>query len=571
VTTIDLTLATPEDRDRIYAIRHEVYAVELGQHPVNDAGFLRDALDEVNTYIVAKVGGAVAGFVALTPPTPAGYSIDKYFRRDDLPFSFDAHLYEVRLLTVSQPYRHSWLGGLLMYAALRFLESRGARTIVAIGRVELLELYTRAGLRPLGRRAISGAVTYELMSAPLAELAGHLAGFQTVLERLERHVSWRLPGVTYRALPCYHGGAFFSAIGESFDTLERKDTVISADVLDAWFEPAPTVLRKLETHLAFALRTSPPTHGAGLQRAIAAARGVAEDSILPGAGSSDLIFAGLTRWVAPASRVLILDPMYGEYAHVLERVIGASVDRFRLPRGERFDVDGPALTAACLERRYDWVVLVNPNSPTGRHVPRPILERLLDEAPRATRFWIDETYVDYVGADQSLEDVAAASTNVVVCKSMSKAYALSGARVAYLCGPPGLIDDLRRRRPPWSVSLPGQIAACEALGAIDYYRAQWQTTHVLRSDLQRRLEELGWEVVPGCANFLLCSLPSDGPDAAELVKRVRQSGLFLREVADMGSTLGRYDVRVAVKDGFTNQRMLEILCAAGVRSLLRGA
>ena len=43
---------------------------------------------------------------------------------------------------------------------------------------------------------------------------------------------------------------------------------------------------------------------------------------------------------------------------------------------------------------------------------------------------------------------------------MSKVYALSGARAAYLCGPPDMIDELRPLRPPWSVSLPGQIAAC---------------------------------------------------------------------------------------------------------------
>jgi histidinol-phosphate/aromatic aminotransferase/cobyric acid decarboxylase-like protein len=153
---------------------------------------------------------------------------------------------------------------------------------------------------------------------------------------------------------------------------------------------------------------------------------------------------------------------------------------------------------------------------------------------------------------------------------MSKAYALSGARVAYLCGPPALIDDLRRRRPPWAVGLPAQIAACEALRATDYYRAQWQATHRLREELQFQLEALGWDVVPGCANFLLCSLPPGGPDAAELVRRARESGLFLREVADMGSTLGRFDVRVAVKDGYTNGRMLEILCAAGISHCARG-
>jgi ribosomal protein S18 acetylase RimI-like enzyme len=121
---IEVSLATPEDRVQIYAIRHQVYARELRQHPDNPEGVLQDALDDINTYVVAKRGGSVVGFVAVTPPATYGYSIDKYFRRDDLPLRFDDGLYEVRLLTVTPSYRHSWLGSLLMYAALRFVESR---------------------------------------------------------------------------------------------------------------------------------------------------------------------------------------------------------------------------------------------------------------------------------------------------------------------------------------------------------------------------------------------------------------------------------------------------------------
>jgi len=560
--TIEVSLATPEDRPEIYAIRHQVYARELGQHPVNAAGMLQDPLDDINSYVVAKRAGSIVGFVAITPPTSShGYSIDKYFKREDVPLTFDARLYEVRLLTVTHPFRHGMLGGLLMYAALRFVESQGAQTIVAIGRVDLLDLYARVGLRPLDKRTSSGAVTYELMVADIRDVRRDLRSFQAVVERLERRVSWRLPGIEARTHPaCYHGGAFFSAIGEAFDRLDRKHTIINADVLDAWFDPAPSVLRKLVDHLAFAVKTSPPTQSEGLQRTIASTRGIAEQSILPGAGSSDLIFAGLKHWLTPQSRVLILDPMYGEYAHVLDKVIGARIDRWRLSRAVNYDIDGPSL-AAKLATGYDWVVLVNPNSPTGRHLPRRILERILTDAPATTRFWIDETYVDYVGPEHSLEGYAAASSNVIVCKSLSKAYALSGVRVAYLCGPPALIDDLRPQCPPWSVSLPGQMAACEALNASDYYRAQWRTTHTLRAELRTELEALGWDVLPGCANFLLCWLPRDGPDAAELAARTRRVGLFVREVTNMGSSLGRYAVRIAVKDRDTNHRMMNILKA----------
>jgi len=53
---------------------------------------------------------------------------------------------------------------------------------------------------------------------------------------------------------CYHGGAFFDAIGDEFDALARRHDVISDDVLDAWFDPAPRVIDALAAHRAWTLR-----------------------------------------------------------------------------------------------------------------------------------------------------------------------------------------------------------------------------------------------------------------------------------------------------------------------------
>src|SRR5262249_2611030 len=131
----------------------------------------------------------------------------------------------------------------------------------------------------------------------------------------------------------------------------------------------PEVLEVLQDCLPWLLRTSPPTHCEGLIAAIARARGVAPDNILPGAGSSDLIFRALRQWLTPQSHALILDPTYGEYSHVLEQVIGCTVDRLTLRPEDDYRV-GLARLEAALADRYDLVVLVNPNSPTGSHIPR---------------------------------------------------------------------------------------------------------------------------------------------------------------------------------------------------------
>lgn len=295
--------------------------------------------------------------------------------------------------------------------------------------------------------------------------------------------------------------------------------------------------------------------------AIAQARGVSAENILPGAGSSDLIFRALRHWLTPASNALILDPTYGEYAHVLERVMGCTTDRLTLSRDTGYAVDLARLEAAFADH-YDLIVLVNPNSPTGQHIPRADLERVLRRAPMRTRVWVDETYVEYAGANESLERFTTDSENVVVCKSMSKVYALSGARVAYLCAGPHQLEDLRAITPPWVVSLPAQVAAVRALGDPNYYAARHCETRRLRATLGAELSAFGWEVLPGIANFLLCHLPSEGPDAATVVARCRRQGLFLRDAALMGSRLGRRAIRIAVKDADTNRRMVGIIKGA---------
>jgi histidinol-phosphate/aromatic aminotransferase/cobyric acid decarboxylase-like protein len=92
-----------------------------------------------------------------------------------------------------------------------------------------------------------------------------------------------------------------------------------------------------------------------------------------------------------------------------------------------------------------------------------------------------------------------------------------------------------------------------------YYADRYAETRSLRHDLTVELADLGWEVIAGVANFLLCHLPPDGITAERLVAEARQRDLFLRDASAMGTRLGSRALRVAVKDPVTNQRMVEML------------
>lgn len=545
-------------REQIYRNRHEVYAAELGQHPLNGEARLTDAIDDYNVYLAACDGDRLVGYISITPPGHRAYSIEKYLPRDEIPVTFDDGLYELRLLTVTASRRSRVVAAVVMYAALRWIADRGGRQIVAMGRLEVVPMYRRIGLTPRGVSIQSGSLTFELLTGEISELQrtaqrmGHLVG------RIRETSEWELDVPFTRPAPCYHGGAFFESIGEEFDDLNRRNEIINADVLDAWFPPAPAVLQAISEHLPWLARTSPPTRCAGLTRTIAGVRGVPEESIALGAGSSDLIFRVLPRWLTPRSRVLLLDPTYGEYAHVLEHVIGCEIARHTLSPDDGFAVDIDRLRRDL--RGCDLAVIVNPNSPTGRYVPSEALRDVIETALRGTRFWIDETYIEYVAGAPSLESFAATASNVVVCKSMSKVYALSGMRAAYLCGEPDTIADIHGITPPWVIGLPSQVAAVEALRATDYYEGRYRETHALRAELAARLRALpGFRVFDSVANFLLCIVDNPLWTPTAIVEACAARGLFIRDASGMSAGRRVSAIRLAVKDAETNARMADIM------------
>src|SRR5688572_28582580 len=100
----EIGIGNEKEREVIYQLSHTVYACELHQHSENLEQKLSDKLDIFNIYIVARCQGQIAGFISITPPR-GDYSIDKYLRRNECPFEFNDKLYEIRLLTVLQPYR----------------------------------------------------------------------------------------------------------------------------------------------------------------------------------------------------------------------------------------------------------------------------------------------------------------------------------------------------------------------------------------------------------------------------------------------------------------------------------
>jgi histidinol-phosphate/aromatic aminotransferase/cobyric acid decarboxylase-like protein len=189
---------------------------------------------------------------------------------------------------------------------------------------------------------------------------------------------------------------------------------------------------------------------------------------------------------------------------------------------------------------------------------------VITAAPARTRWWIDEAYLGYLDPAESLAGLAATDPRVVVCTSMSKMYALSGMRAAYLVAEPATAALSRRWTPPWPVSLPAQLAAVAALRDPAYYRDAWRRTHVLRRGLAAGLAGLDESVTveESVANFLTLTLPPGGPSAAQLVVECRRHDVYLRDLSPLSTAYRGRAVRVAVRGTEENARIVAACQAA---------
>ena len=361
----------------------------------------------------------------------------------------------------------------------------------------------------------------------------------------------------------YHGGAFYSAIGEDFSALEKSEEVIGADILDAWYPPSPKVLGKVTKFLPFIFRSSSPTHSSGLIKTIAERRDIPIKNIAVGGGSSAIMFTLFSLLLTQKSRVLILDPMYGEYQHIFEHVIGASIIRHMLHPDTSFVVDADKLLHEVQTHKPDMVVIVNPNSPTGQYWDRESIRKFLSAIPQETMLLIDETYIEYVSDDASMEKDVLLYPNLLVLKSMSKIYALSGARVGYVVASENIIETVTMHTPPWSVSHFGQIAAVEALNDWQYYRSKIDETVLLRSQMIQALRDVTTiDVFESVGNYFLIRLHRHSADA--VVRRLQESHIFLRNCDSMSVQFKDNFIRIAVKDRSTNEKVV-----AALRSLIQ--
>ena len=385
---------------------------------------------------------------------------------------------------------------------------------------------------------------------------------QTLVQRLrataKRIGVQTLPRKANQPKTCPHGGRVYETIGQDFSQLESRKEVLAADVLDAWYPPAPSVLKVLEDNLTWSARTSPPLHADGLREVIAKNRGIEPSQIVLGCGSSDLIFRIVPEFLDGSGPIVIPQPSYAEYRHVLTNLHGRSVVPFYTDSND-FVLNVEELLRFAKSVAASSVCLVNPCNPTGFALTKDKMLQLLDALERL-RIVVDETYIDYIGKEESLETLVEKYPNLLILKSVSKFYALSGMRIGYAVTSAKRAIQYRNATPPYIVSTPGQMAAIAAFNAEEYYLDRVAQTHRLRQSFSEALEKLpGIRVMPSNINCLLLDLRETGWVAHEFWEELRRKKLLSRDISHQGlEESGRY-IRVAVLSESDNLKMVEII------------
>ncbi len=302
------------------------------------------------------------------------------------------------------------------------------------------------------------------------------------------------------------------------------------------------------------LNRYPDPQPAALKAALAGEYGVAADQMLITRGSDEGIDLLVRAFCRPGiDRVLTCPPCFGMYA-LSARVQGATVLEVPLIEGEhQFTADFGAIESAPDCKLY---FLCTPNSPTGNELP---IDRIVELAERVAGHGlviVDEAYVEF-GDQASLAPRVGEIRNLVVLRTMSKAFGLAGCRIGTVIATPEIIGLLRRIIAPYPLPTPAVSAAMKALapGARKRRRQQIATLETEKLGLLAALKAHPAivNIWPGTANFILVRTTPN----SQLVGAAAQAGIRLR---DQSAQPGLADcVRVTIGSPEDNHQFIEFL------------
>ena len=298
----------------------------------------------------------------------------------------------------------------------------------------------------------------------------------------------------------------------------RLDNLIKLNTNENPYGPSPKVLDAIRGQLDDSLRLYPAPNADELKDAIAAYYGVTTAQVFVGNGSDEVLAHIFNALFQHGKPVLMPDVSYSFYP-VYSGLYG--IDAKPLPLDEDFRI-----------RPEDYqgdnggIIFPNPNAPTGRLLPLDGIEQILQANPDSVVV-VDEAYIDFGG--QTAIALVDRYPNLLVTQTLSKSRSLAGLRVGLAVGHADLIEALERIKNSFNsypldrLAIVGAVAAFKDQAWFEQCRSAVIDS---REQLSSALGQLGFEVLPSAANFVLARHPQR--DAGQLASGLRERRVIVR-------------------------------------------
>ena len=294
----------------------------------------------------------------------------------------------------------------------------------------------------------------------------------------------------------------------------------------------------------------PDGNGFALKNALVQRYGVAQDQVVLGNGSNDLLELSARAFLTVGDKAVYSDHSFAVYALATQAVgaVGISV------AAKNFGHDLDAMRKAAVEQGAKMIFIANPNNPTGTFLSGGVLHEFLRALPATILVVLDEAYNEYLPMECRYDSVVwlREFPNLIISRTFSKAYGLASLRVGYALADTQITDMINRVRQPFNVNSVAQAAAVAALQDTDFVLQTFALNLRGMKQIVAGLTRLGLAHIPSFGNFVSFKVN----EAAKIYRRLLELGVIVRPIAsyDMANYL-----RVSIGLETENEKFLSAL------------
>ena len=346
----------------------------------------------------------------------------------------------------------------------------------------------------------------------------------------------------------------------------------------------PESLKKRITENLEILERYPDPDYVELREKLAHLNKIDMSDIVLGNGATEIIF--LFMKVINPKKILIVSPTFGEYERAVKAteipgdIVSLScsddnknienkeieIEYFELKESDDFKLNIGNLKNE-LEKKYDLLIICNPNNPTGKFLKLTQTEEILKECNKYdTKLFIDEAFIEFLadGMKESIINTEENKKNLFVTRAFTKFFAIPGLRLGYgMYFDKELEQKISEKKEPWSVNNIAEMAGLTVLDDTEYIEKtlKWITKEKIY--MYEKLNEIsGIKVYETEVNFITGKIDeklfSEGLNVKILREKMLEQGILIRDASNFKFLDERF-FRLAIKDRASNDRVIEAM------------